>query len=103
MSLLSDFLGTEDFSLKDSPMFRKLIANIKNEPTVETISFDEYKMKILSQYDQIENIELGEKTSYKQDIIFTFNDGQILSTDLTFNSLIFKDNLLKKDSLTRIA
>lgn len=103
MSLLSDFLGTEDFSLKDSPMFRKLIANIKNEPTVETISFDEYKMKILSQYDQIENIELGEKTSYKQDIIFTFNDGQILSTDLTFNFLIFKDNLLEKDSLTRIA
>lgn len=103
MSLLSDFLGTEDFSLKDSPMFRKLIAKIKNEPTVETISFDEYKMKILSQYDQIENIELGEKTSYKQDIIFTFNDGQKLITERTFNVLIFKDNLLKKGSLTRIA
>ena len=62
MSLLHDFLGTEDFSLKDSPMFRKLIARIKNEPIVETISFEDFKMDILSQYGQIENIELGEKT-----------------------------------------
>ena len=30
MSLLSDFLGTEDFSLMDSPMFQELIENIKN-------------------------------------------------------------------------
>ena len=30
MSLLLDFLGTEDFSLKDSPMFQELIENIKN-------------------------------------------------------------------------
>ena len=28
MSLLSDFLGTIDFSLSDSPMFRELIKNI---------------------------------------------------------------------------
>ena len=28
MSLLSDFLGTTDFSLSDSPMFRELIKNI---------------------------------------------------------------------------
>lgn len=103
MSLLSDFLRTEDFSLKDSPMFRKLIAKIKNEPQVETISFDEYKLKILSQYDQIENIELGEKTKYKQDIIFTFNDGRILITDLSVNFQIFKDNLLKKESLILMA
>ena len=31
MSLLSDFLGTEDFSLMDSPMFQELIENIKIE------------------------------------------------------------------------
>ncbi len=30
MSLLSDFLGTEDFSLMDSPMFQELVENIKN-------------------------------------------------------------------------
>ena len=30
MSLLSDFLGTEDFSLMDSPMFQELVKNIKN-------------------------------------------------------------------------
>ena len=29
-SLLSDFLETEEFSLKDSPMFQELIENIKN-------------------------------------------------------------------------
>lgn len=33
MSLLSDFLGTEDFSLSDSPMFRELVENIKNNET----------------------------------------------------------------------
>ncbi|MBK5160754.1 hypothetical protein [Streptococcus sp. 3.1] len=30
MSLLADFLGTEDFSLMDSPMFQELVENIKN-------------------------------------------------------------------------
>ena len=30
MSLLSNFLGTEDFSLMDSPMFQELVENIKN-------------------------------------------------------------------------
>ena len=33
MSLLSDFLGTEEFSLMDSPMFQELIENIKNNRT----------------------------------------------------------------------
>jgi hypothetical protein len=33
MSLLSDFLGTEEFSLMDSPMFQELIKNIKNNLT----------------------------------------------------------------------
>ena len=33
MSLLSDFLGTEDFSLMDSPMFQELIENIKTDRT----------------------------------------------------------------------
>jgi hypothetical protein len=32
-SLLSDFLETEEFSLKDSPMFQELIENIKNNKT----------------------------------------------------------------------
>ena len=32
-SLLSDFLETEEFSLKDSPMFQELIENIKNNRT----------------------------------------------------------------------
>lgn len=30
---LSDFLETEEFSLKDSPMFQELIENIKNNRT----------------------------------------------------------------------
>lgn len=29
MSLLSKFLGTEKYSLKESPMFKKFIKNIK--------------------------------------------------------------------------
>ena len=29
MSLLSNFLGTEEFSLMDSPMFQELVENIK--------------------------------------------------------------------------
>lgn len=33
MSLLSDFLETEEFSLMDSPMFQELIKNIKNNLT----------------------------------------------------------------------
>lgn len=32
-SLLSDFLGTKEYSLKDSPMFQELIENIKNNRT----------------------------------------------------------------------
>jgi hypothetical protein len=32
-SSLSDFLETEEFSLKDSPMFQELIENIKNNKT----------------------------------------------------------------------
>ena len=32
-SLLSNFLETEEFSLKDSPMFQELIENIKNNKT----------------------------------------------------------------------
>lgn len=30
MSLLSEFLGTEKYSLKESPMFKKFIKNIKS-------------------------------------------------------------------------
>ena len=30
MSLLSEFLGTEKYSLKESPMFKNLIKNIKS-------------------------------------------------------------------------
>lgn len=30
MSLLSEFLGKEKYSLKESPMFKKLIKNIKS-------------------------------------------------------------------------
>lgn len=105
MSLLSDFLRTKDFSLKDSPMFRSLISKIKNEPTIETISFEDFKMKILSQYSQVGNIELEEYSSYNQvqDIVFTFKDGEKIVTDLTFNSLIFRNSMLEKDSLIRIA
>ena len=30
---LSNFLGTKEYSLKDSPMFQELIENIKNNRT----------------------------------------------------------------------
>lgn len=30
MSLLSEFLGTEKYSVNESPMFKKLIKNIKS-------------------------------------------------------------------------
>ena len=40
MSLLLDFLGTEDFSLMDSPMFQELIENIKNNRIYCNNEFD---------------------------------------------------------------
>lgn len=47
MSLLSDFLGTEEFSLMDSPMFQELIENIKNNRTYSANNKFDYNLKLL--------------------------------------------------------
>lgn len=36
MSLLSEFLGTEKYSLKEPPMFKNLIKNIKSNKSNKT-------------------------------------------------------------------
>ena len=46
MSLLSDFLGTEEFSLMDSPMFQELIENIKNNRTYSANNKFDYNLKL---------------------------------------------------------
>ena len=46
MSLLSDFLGTEEFSLMDSPMFQELIENIKNNRTYSANNKFDYSLKL---------------------------------------------------------
>ena len=39
MSLLSNFLGTENYDFMESPMFRELIENLKQEAAEEKNKF----------------------------------------------------------------
>ena len=39
MSLLSNFLGTENYDFMESPMFRELVENLKNEVAEEKNKF----------------------------------------------------------------
>ena len=48
MSLLSDFLGTEDFSLMDSPMFQELVKNIKNNRIYSANKEFDYSLNLSS-------------------------------------------------------
>ena len=52
MSLLSDFLGTEEFSLMDSPMFQELIENIKNNRTYSANNKFDYNLEKNNYYLQ---------------------------------------------------
>ena len=66
MSLLLDFLGTEDFSLMDSPMFQELIENIKNNRIYSANN----------EFDYALNLSKSQK-KYRDEIHFTSQlDGQ---------------------------
>lgn len=60
MSLLSNFLGTEEFSLMDSPMFQELVENIKANKIYSVNNAFDYDLNIL-----------GSLKKYKDEIHFT--------------------------------
>lgn len=60
MSLLSNFLGTEEFSLMDSPMFQELVENIKANKIYS----------VNNEFDCDLNIS-GSLKKYKDEIHFT--------------------------------
>lgn len=60
MSLLSNFLGTEEFSLMDSPMFQELVENIKANKIYSVNNEFDYDLNIL-----------GSLKKYKDEIHFT--------------------------------
>ena len=60
MSLLSNFLGTEEFSLMDSPMFQELVENIKANKIYS----------VNNEFDYFLNMS-GSPKKYKDEIHFT--------------------------------
>lgn len=60
MSLLSNFLGTEEFSLMDSPMFQELVENIKANKIYS----------VNNEFDYYLNMS-GSPKKYKDEIHFT--------------------------------
>ena len=60
MSLLSNFLGTEEFSLMDSPMFQELVENIKANKIYSVNNEFDYDLNIS-----------GSLKKYKDEIHFT--------------------------------
>lgn len=60
MSLLSNFLGTEEFSLIDSPMFQELVENIKANKIYS----------VNNEFDYYLNMS-GSPKKYKDEIHFT--------------------------------
>jgi hypothetical protein len=60
MSLLSNFLGTEEFSLMDSPMFQELVENIKANKIYSVNNEFDYYLNML-----------GSPKKYKDEIHFT--------------------------------
>ena len=60
MSLLSNFLGTEEFSLMDSPMFQELVENIKANKIYS----------VNNEFDYYLNMS-GSPKKYKNEIHFT--------------------------------
>ena len=60
MSLLSNFLGTEEFSLMDSPMFQELVENIKANKIYSANNGFDYYLNMS-----------GSPKKYKDEIHFT--------------------------------
>jgi hypothetical protein len=60
MSLLSNFLGTEEFSLMDSPMFQELVENIKANKIYSANNEFDYYLNMS-----------GSPKKYKDEIHFT--------------------------------
>ena len=60
MSLLSNFLGTEEFSLMDSPMFQELVENIKANKIYSANNEFDYYLNMS-----------GSPKKYKNEIHFT--------------------------------
>ena len=78
MSLLSNFLGTENYDFMESPMFRELIENLKQEAaeeknkfvyTIDTVSDFTYQNNTLisgnGQYNKIYRKNTDKFTVYK--------------------------------------
>ena len=83
MSLLSNFLGTEEFSLMDSPMFQELVENIKANKIYS----------VNNEFDYYLNMS-GSPKKYKDEIHFTSQlDNQYDFYDL--NSINKVDSMSK--------
>lgn len=70
MSLLSKFLGTENYSLSDSPMFQELIRNIKAD-NIDTEGFELY-LDDLSERNYFEE-EVHLEKSYSSETLLKEN------------------------------
>ncbi|MBF9672058.1 hypothetical protein IAI19_09135 [Streptococcus pseudopneumoniae] len=63
MSLLSNFLGTEEFSLMDSPMFQELVENIKANKIYSVNNEFDYDLNSITKVNAMPKYNIKNKKS----------------------------------------